>query len=143
MESWGERIKFERERLSYGIADFAEACNVATDAQAAYERSEQEPGLLCLQAMDRLGVDVPYVLTGMHEHEDWAYLAASNQILVAIEALLELDKRKLDGLMQMAIKRAQTCRIGKAQILAISEQAFTQAVFAWLQAGPVLTRYQH
>lgn len=64
MDTLGDRLKEERERLGLSQAALGEACGVQRRAQINYEKGERAPDALYLAAFDRAGGDVMYVLTG-------------------------------------------------------------------------------
>lgn len=60
----GQRLRDERERLSLGQVELAEAGGVNRNTQGAYERGERMPDAAYLAAAAALGVDVLFVITG-------------------------------------------------------------------------------
>lgn len=60
----GERIKEERFRIAMQQIDFAEACGVSRGGLLKWEKGEAAPNATALAAMDVLGIDVLYVVTG-------------------------------------------------------------------------------
>lgn len=65
MNSFGVRLKEERERLGLNQAEFAEACGVKRVAQGNYEKDARSPDATYLVAAAQLGVDVNYLITGV------------------------------------------------------------------------------
>lgn len=59
-----ERIKEERERLGFTQDAFGAIGGVSRRAQANYESGERSPDLTYLAAIERVGVDVLFVITG-------------------------------------------------------------------------------
>lgn len=60
----GERLAEERKRLGLGQGDFARKSGVSLSTQKRYETNDREPGTGYLECIRKLGVDLPYVLTG-------------------------------------------------------------------------------
>lgn len=59
-----ERLKVERERLGFTQEAFAAIGGVSRRAQANYESGERSPDLKYLAAIERVGADPLYVITG-------------------------------------------------------------------------------
>jgi transcriptional regulator with XRE-family HTH domain len=64
MNSIGERLKAERERLGFGLEAFAEWGGVKRNAQAHYEKDERRPDADYLSKITATGVDLQFILTG-------------------------------------------------------------------------------
>lgn len=64
METLGERLKHERERLALSQPDFARACGVGKGSQINYEAGRRYPDAQYLSLAAALGVDVLWVVTG-------------------------------------------------------------------------------
>lgn len=62
----GRRLKFERLRLGLSRASLADAAGVTVRAQLNYEDARSWPSIFYLVAVDRIGIDVRFVLTGVH-----------------------------------------------------------------------------
>lgn len=60
----GERLKEERFRIDMQQIAFAEACGVSRGGLLKWEKGESAPNATALAAMDALGIDVLYVVTG-------------------------------------------------------------------------------
>lgn len=60
------RLKEERVRLGLNQADFGALGGVKKDAQLKYENGKRVPDSLYLSQLGEAGVDVLYVLTGVH-----------------------------------------------------------------------------
>lgn len=65
MNSFGFKLKEERERLGLSQTEFAEACGVKRVAQGNYENDKRNPDATYLMAAAKLGVDVNYLITGV------------------------------------------------------------------------------
>lgn len=65
--SIGERIAEERKRLGFTQAAFAVKLGISLSSQKRYETSETVPNVYYIGAMEKIGVDVAYVMTGSHE----------------------------------------------------------------------------
>lgn len=64
MNSLGDRLREERERLELSQEAFGEAGGVKKLAQRNYEKGNRQPDAAYLTAIAAIGVDVMYVLTG-------------------------------------------------------------------------------
>lgn len=62
--SIGERLKEERERLSYNQADFAAVGGASRGSQVAWEKGGAYPNAEFLAAIAAIGADVQYIITG-------------------------------------------------------------------------------
>lgn len=65
MNTFGDRLKEERERLNLTQPAFGELGGVAKLAQINYEKNNRRPDADYLMAISQAGVDVLYLLTGM------------------------------------------------------------------------------
>lgn len=81
MNTIGERLLQERKRLKLSQAQFGEAGGVQKRAQINYEAGERSPDAAYLERIAALGVDVQYVITGVHTA---ASLSADEQELVSL-----------------------------------------------------------
>ncbi len=64
----GERLKEERERLGLSQESFGKTTGlekISKQVQSAYERNKTNPDNEYWAAVDRIGVDIRYVLTGL------------------------------------------------------------------------------
>lgn len=68
MESFGERLKKERERLGMTQVAFAAACGVGKTAQYTYEANDRHPDALYLGFAMSAGANVGYILSGSRQH---------------------------------------------------------------------------
>ncbi|MBZ9610786.1 helix-turn-helix domain-containing protein [Rheinheimera maricola] len=68
MNSFGERLKEERERLGLSQEAFGAIGGVQKLAQRNYEKDNREPNASYMAALSEVGVDVMYILTGQKEH---------------------------------------------------------------------------
>lgn len=64
MSTVGERVKEERKRLGLSQAELAQACGFNTRAVKAAEGNENWPSGPLLAGMQRMGMDVVYLLSG-------------------------------------------------------------------------------
>lgn len=99
--SIGERVKEERERLGHSQEEFASAAGIHRNTQAKYERGEGTPDANYLAAVESIGADISYIVTG--EKRRWVSLEDSLQrecdliysIVEGLETSLERLGRKL------------------------------------------------
>ena len=83
---FSERLKEERLRLTLSQTDFAKPCGVTKQAQIRYEKGERQPNSDYLQKAHELGVDVSYLLTGIHSD--------------TLKESAEIDNYQIDGAVQ-------------------------------------------
>ena len=62
--SIGKRIAEERKRLQMTQAAFAEKIGVSLSSQKRYETSERMPNIVYIGALEKVGVNIAYVMTG-------------------------------------------------------------------------------
>ena len=60
----GARLKAERERLGLSQTDFAAIAGASKHAQINWEKGAAAPNAVALEAWEKLGLDVLYVVTG-------------------------------------------------------------------------------
>lgn len=60
----GDRLREERDRLGLNQTDFGALAGVSRGTQKAYELGNSSPSVEYLLALQRIEVDVQYVLTG-------------------------------------------------------------------------------
>lgn len=77
LDTIGQRIRAERERLRLNQVDFASLGGVQKNAQINYEAGKRAPDASYLAALADAGVDVLYVVTGRRERDLMAELAES------------------------------------------------------------------
>lgn len=92
-EGIGARLREERDRLGYTQADFGELAGVKRNTQAAYENEANSATTAYLHAIDRVGADVWYVLTGQPVPE--TSLISKEEELLRLFRLLVHDDRKM------------------------------------------------
>ena len=85
MTNIGTRLKKEREKLKLNQDDFANEVGVSRVSISNYERNLKSPSFENLQAMLLVGVDIFYVLTGVHAPPD--YLSQARHSLLGNESL--------------------------------------------------------
>lgn len=131
----GERIKEERERLGMTQEAFAKECGVGRTAQFNYERGARRPASDYLGALDRLGVDSRYVMTGVRDDDGWRYARAYKMMLLSIERVLGLDEALLDPITSMWIEgeRALAGSTGMVDM-----EPYNLALLDWLKSGKLL-----
>ncbi|AAS47857.1 MULTISPECIES: helix-turn-helix domain-containing protein [Burkholderia cepacia complex] len=62
MDSIGERLREERERLGYSQTAFGALAEVTKQSQIKYEKGERSPDASYLAAIMRVGADVQYIV---------------------------------------------------------------------------------
>lgn len=62
----GERLREERQSIGMNQTDLAVHCGVTKNTQLAYEKGDRSPDAAYLARAAEQGVDVLYVVTGVH-----------------------------------------------------------------------------
>jgi transcriptional regulator with XRE-family HTH domain len=60
----GDRLRDERERLGLNQTDFGQKVGVSRGTQKAYELGANSPDLRYVAALQSIGADIEYILTG-------------------------------------------------------------------------------
>ncbi|MXI50156.1 helix-turn-helix domain-containing protein [Pseudomonas moraviensis] len=94
----GERLKEERSRLGLSQTDLGAAGGVGKTTQINYEKGTGTPDAKYLAAVEELGVDVLYVVTGRR-------IPVSNQLIAIDELEMVLNVRGLLSEDKEAVKR--------------------------------------
>lgn len=79
----GERLKEERFRVAMQQIDLADACGVSRGGLLKWEKGEAAPNATALAAMDALGIDVLYVVTGRRSAASEDTLAPAEKDLLS------------------------------------------------------------
>ncbi|MEE4573239.1 helix-turn-helix transcriptional regulator [Pseudomonas alliivorans] len=110
-----ERLREERVRLGFTQAQLAALSGIQPNAQCLYENGSRLPRADYLTCLDRVGVDVQYIVLGIQKTP--AILALSHSealILRNLRALNEADRGAIIQLMTtlssyLATKKPPTC----------------------------------
>lgn len=93
MSSIGDRIKEERERLGLTLVVFAELADSKKNTVIDWQKDVSSPPLAKLSALEKLGFDVSYVITGKRlELPD--SIPADEQLLLEGYRALPIDQRR-------------------------------------------------
>lgn len=76
----GARLREERDRLGLNQTDFGAIGGVSKMSQINYEKNEHSPSAAYLGALAKQGVDVLYVITGVHADSAQASQAGLSQV---------------------------------------------------------------
>ncbi len=60
----GERLRVERERLTYTTLQIAQLIGVPESVYLTYETGEADPGIFCMPRLSACGFDVQFIITG-------------------------------------------------------------------------------
>ncbi|EPB8014057.1 helix-turn-helix domain-containing protein [Pseudomonas aeruginosa] len=95
----GERLREERDRLGLNQTDFGAAAGVSRGTQKAYELETSSPDVRYLSALQGMGVDVHYVLTGARASADLGALSdEETRVLEQFRSLPEQDRASVSRL---------------------------------------------
>lgn len=99
----GERLREERDRLGLNQTDFGVVAGVSRGTQKAYELETSSPSIDYLLALQGMGVDVHYVLTGSRISTDADSLAPDEASLLEHYRQLPEAERGHTGKMVAAL----------------------------------------
>lgn len=137
----GERLKKERERLRMSQPAFAEVVGAKKHAQINWEKGVATPNGAAFQAWADIGVDVLYVLTGVHNeaHKLLSLLKLATDVATKVggtqEEMANMQETLFNQLKALQLKDdehellanyRQCSDEGKATVLATSA-AFAQS----------------
>lgn len=97
LSDFGERLREERARLKLNQIEFGELGGVSKNAQFSYEKGERRPDVDYLMALLPHGVDVHYLLTGVHAGHAESPLPATHGM--ALQLLGSLTEERLQAVM--------------------------------------------
>lgn len=96
----GERLKEERSRLGLSQTDLGAAGGVGKTTQINYEKGTGTPDAKYLAAVEELGVDVLYVVTGRREPVSDELIAVDElEMVMNVRGLLSEDREAVKRLM--------------------------------------------
>ena len=101
MSTQGTRIREARERLGLTQEEFAKRCGVHRRSQLNYEMDRRHPSEAYLDALDGLGVDSIYIMSGAHRTEHYLYPELFRDLLVNL--LGELGYSEHDALISLHV----------------------------------------
>lgn len=123
MNTFGDRLKSERERLGMTQPVFAKFGGVLKGAQINYEKGERMPDVSYLVAVAAVGVDVSYLLTGLRLPPDVAAHFQSAAAVTVKQGNPELSETLVEAMRkqgQAAFNQAEVDLV--AQIRALSPE---------------------
>ncbi|WP_200882989.1 helix-turn-helix domain-containing protein [Cellvibrio mixtus] len=106
MDSFGERLRSERERLGLTQDEFSEKGGVKKRAQINYEKGERNPDSTYLAAIAAAGVDIVYVITGVRTTPAAALSPRAAALVDNFEHMADEDKRAIERLAD-AVQKPQ------------------------------------
>jgi transcriptional regulator with XRE-family HTH domain len=106
MNTIGDRLKDERQRLGMNQTDFGAAGGVQKGAQINYEKGDRYPDAGYLSAIAMAGADVAYILTGKRTGDaEWTAAQLTSHEMALLHRLRNAPRefRELvDALMEWA-----------------------------------------
>lgn len=91
---FGQRLREERERLRLNQTAFAATGGVTKKTQMLYEAGERFPDVRYLAALQEIGCDARYVVTGLRDAPPAETLASDEQVLLDGYRALDAATRK-------------------------------------------------
>lgn len=109
MSTLGTRLAEERKRLALSQSAFAESVGVSFSTQRRYEDGRSSPDASYLDAIERLGIDGQYVLTGFRAGDVDLHSIAVERVLFALSGQLGITRDQIDSTISKAfeIEKAQ------------------------------------
>ncbi|EIS8437970.1 helix-turn-helix transcriptional regulator [Salmonella enterica] len=92
MFTLGSRLKDERKRLGMNQTKFVELIGVSRGSQVAYEADKKIPGGTYLASIEKVGVDVLYVLTGKRTPKSEGLTTENPEEKALLENYRAMDK---------------------------------------------------
>lgn len=84
MSTQGARIRNAREKLGLTQEEFAKRCGVHRRSQVNYELGKRLPGEAYLDALDAMGIDSIYIMSGEHRFVYDQYPTLSRYLLICL-----------------------------------------------------------
>lgn len=99
MGTQGERIRDARTKLGLTQDEFAKRCGVHRKSQQNYELDKRHPSAAYLDALEELGIDSVYIMSGEHRTEHYLYPVLFRNLM--IQLLEELGYSEHDALLSL------------------------------------------
>ncbi|WP_434147965.1 helix-turn-helix domain-containing protein [Methylocaldum gracile subsp. desertum] len=115
MNSFGSRLREERERLGMSQAEFGALGGVKRLAQANYEADKRDPDVTYLMALAEKGVDVFYLVSGVREKDKDEYFEARSWVLTTLSTMLGFEADDIDMVCHLAMKDHAEYMAGKIE----------------------------
>ncbi|BBE51157.1 XRE family Transcriptional regulator [Ferriphaselus amnicola] len=93
MNTIGERLRLERERVGKNQTEFGAIGGVLKGAQINYEQDKRQPDAAYLSAIAESGADVLYILTGVRSTSVVSDLSYDEQALVGTYRMMAEETR--------------------------------------------------
>lgn len=103
---FGARLREKRESLGLSQEAFAEMMGVRRLSQINYESGKREPPLSYLKALQKAGIDVPYLLDWQEEATQNIKSVAYFHFLSTVVTLLGMNDEKLRAALDEAYRIA-------------------------------------
>lgn len=127
MDTFGDRLKEERERVGLTQVALAELAGVSKSAQVGWESGRSVPNASYLAVAIAQGIDVTYVLTGIRMDE-----VTRTHLMRAIQFSAKLGDDAVSSQSIEAVE-AQAAEIRKAELMAKLEKLSAEDVRLLLQ----------
>lgn len=131
---FGKRLKEIREHLGYTQAEFAKACGIGKTAQYMYEKGDREPPVSYMLAVQELGGDVLYLLTGEISCSGAGFSGASSKLFVHMTGMLGLDSVEIAHLSYQRLMIEEERTVNK--MLSLDDETtylpWYDSIRAWL-----------
>jgi transcriptional regulator with XRE-family HTH domain len=118
MSSIGERLKEERERLGLTLVAFAELSGSKKNTVIDWQKDASSPPLAKLSALEKIGLDIIYIITG-NRQELPESIPADEQLLLDTYRSLPIAKRRemLASLLTGDTPKASKVKGGKGGVI--------------------------
>ncbi len=94
--AFGERLRYERERLGFTQADFAGQVGINRMTQASYESGKRSPDAYYLAAARGLGVDVGFVLFNARLDDSERLIETMERLVIQLCDGLRIPTEKVE-----------------------------------------------
>lgn len=139
LDTVGKRLRAERERLGLSQEDFGARCGVHRRTQVNYELDRRTPPFDYLDAIDGLGVDSAYVMSGVRVTEEPTLAIATTRFLFTLfEALGRADYAEAYLKVALEIEKSTFQMTDGHAVAADRIRAMAQAI---LEESPVVCRW--
>lgn len=101
MSTQGERIRDARVNLGLTQSEFAKRCGVHRQSQVNYELDRRHPSEAYLDALEKIGIDSIYIMTGAYRSEHYLYPELYNYLIFALLNELGYSKEEAGQCLQL------------------------------------------
>ncbi|HFW5072111.1 TPA: helix-turn-helix domain-containing protein [Salmonella enterica subsp. diarizonae serovar 61:l,v:z35] len=116
MTTLGVRLREERKKMGLNQEDFAALVSSSRGSQASYEQDKKIPGGAYLSALEGIGVDILYILTGKRTPKSEGLTTENPEEKALLENYRAMDKAAQLNMQAVSAAFAQA-NMNKDEIL--------------------------